>query len=172
MANPGLHHCLYCWVAITPRLSGRPRRICGSQECRRAADAERRRIQRRRAAGLQTVTRRVAEPVQRGGRDPLIRRLAKQLAHEIWPGVPATREDIDAVVDAMRNGLDTSWRLRDATANGRLAGLSASARDSLERFHARAASIQEMAEEEKTREVYAEAGLSVDPSTGAWVRRR
>ncbi len=114
----------------------------------------------------------MAEPVQRGGRDPLIRRLAKQLAHEIWPGVPVTNEDIDAVVEAMRNGLDTSWRLRDATANGRLAGLSASARDSLERFHERAASIQEMAEEEKTREVYAEAGLSVDPSTGAWVRRR
>ncbi len=172
MVNRSLHHCLYCWAAITPRASGRPRRICGSQACRRAADAERRRIQRRRAAGLQTVTRRVAEPVERGGRDPLIRRLAKQLAREIWPGVPASREDLDAVIEAMRNGLDTSWRLRDATANGHLAGLSASAQDGLERLHARAASIQKIAEEEETREAYAKAGLSVDPSTGSWVRRR
>jgi hypothetical protein len=172
MHNGRIHHCLYCWAPLEQRASGRPSRICGSPACRRAADAERRRIQRRRAAGLQTVTRRIAEPVARGGRAPLIRRLARQLALELWPDTVPSPAEIDAVVAAMRAGLETAWKVRDVLRKGAPEGLPETVWLTLESLSQRAADGRGQADDERARMVYADAGLVADASTGAWVRRR
>ena len=172
MHNGRIHHCLYCWAPLQQRASGRPRRICGSAACLRAADAERRRIQRRREAGLQTVTRRIAEPAPRGGRDPLIRRLARQLARELWPAITLTPTDIDALIIAMQAGLETGWKVREALARGAREGLPPASWAILDGLAQKAAAHRLDAETEREREVYADAGLVMDVSTGAWVRRR
>jgi len=172
MHNGRIHHCLYCWAPLQQRTSGRPRRICGSAACRRAADAERRRIQRRREAGLQTVTRKIAEPAPRGGRDPLIRRLARQLARELWPLITPTSADIDAIVIAMQAGLETAWKIRDALSRGAREGVPPRVWATLEGLAQTAAAHRLDEETEREREAYADAGLVMDGSTGAWVRRR
>jgi hypothetical protein len=71
------------------------------------ADAQRRRLQRRRAAaipsdGSRYVQNREAAP--RGGRDPLPRRLAKQLATQAFPHTQVTPEELDALARALQAG--------------------------------------------------------------------
>lgn len=172
MHNGRIHHCLYCWAPLHQRASGRPRRICGGLACRRAADAERRRVQRRREAGLQTVTRRTAEPTTRGGRDPLIRRLARQLARELWPALALNSADIGALIQAMQAGFESPWKVRDAIRRGPGDGVSGPVWATLRCLGERAAESQADEDEDRAREVYAEAGLVMDSTSGAWVRRR
>jgi hypothetical protein len=172
MPNSRIHHCLYCWARIDQPPRGRPRRICSSPSCRRAADAERRRILRRRRAGLQTVTRRAAEPVQRGGREPLIRRLAKQLALEIWPEVELSHDDIANLTIIMRAGFENARKIRDALRMDPRPALPQSVWETLHRLTAQVAIHEREAAQRTAWDVYSEAGLAVDPHTGAWVRRR
>jgi hypothetical protein len=166
-----IYHCLYCWAPLDQHSRGRPRRICRSPACRRAADAERRRILRRRKAGLQSVSRRAAEPLRRGGRDPLVRRLARQLALEVWPSVVPSSADLDDLAVAIQAGLESARKIRDALRKD-AAPLPQSVWETLVRLTRQASLNQSDQDHELVRAVYEDAGLVIDPHTGAWVRRR
>jgi hypothetical protein len=110
--------------------------------------------------------------VRGGGRDPLIRRLAKQLVLEVWPSVAPTPADIDDLIVAIQAGLESAWKIRDALRKDPPSWLPQAVWETLLRLTRQALAAQGDEEDERARDVYADAGLIIDPRTGAWVRRR
>ena len=96
--------CPYCRSPIEQPTTGRPRKVCPEAECQRRADAQRRRAQRRQQAGIARPLYANARPAPAGGRDPLVRRLAKVLADEVFPGIALTDEEVTALDGAIRIG--------------------------------------------------------------------
>jgi hypothetical protein len=108
--GPKPERCAVCQTHIEQRSTGRPRRICESPECLRAADAERRRLRRRRAVALPSDGTRYEQnrgPAPRGGHEPLLRRLARRLAASAFPRIVVTAAELDALERALQAGAVT-----------------------------------------------------------------
>jgi hypothetical protein len=82
-----------------------------------------------------------------------------------------TAADLDALIVAMQSGLESPSKLRDAVRRDSPGVLSGSVWAVLRSLAQRAEASQLHQDDERAREVYAEAGLMMD-STGAWIRRR
>lgn len=174
--------CLQCGEPIRQPTTGRRREICANRQCERAAAAERQRIRRRKRAGIPiSPFMDAAPPAPRGGRDPLALRLAKQLALCEWPGVSLTPTELQTLVAAIRAGATTRFAI-ESLAHGQhppgdwIQPISNAARESLADLLRRAPSPalpeRRAPEVRDLEEVALDAGLALDPITGAWVRRR
>jgi hypothetical protein len=149
--------------------------------CARGAAAERQRIRRRRQAGIVlSPFMDSASPAPRGGRGALVVRLAKQLASQLFPEVTLTAPELEALVDAVKAGA-TSRHTLECLAGDRPPGdwigeVSAATRIELAHLLARAPLAPPVRpappEVKEVQEVAIDAGLVLDPQTGAWVRRR
>ena len=83
-----------------------------------------------------------------------------------------TSAEIDALVVALQAGFETPSKLRAAIARELPESLPKTARLTLRSLAQRAEARQLDEDDERSREVYADAGLVMDSTTGAWVRRR
>src|SRR5215212_6990857 len=109
--RPKPERCAQCHTPIDQPATGRSRQVCLSPDCRRKAAAERRRLQRRRSAAIPVNSwrhDRNRQPAPRGGHEPLVRRLARQLAVEAFPHATVTAEELDALELAIQAGAVTS----------------------------------------------------------------
>jgi hypothetical protein len=174
--------CLQCGEPIRQPATGRRREICALRKCERAAAAERQRIRRRRAAGIAVSPfMDSAPPAPRGGRDPLVVRLAKQFAAESFPGVALTAGELQALVEAVQAGAASRFAL-DRLASGSPPSGSwirpveeatrAALTQLLQRVPVEPPSRPIQPEVKEVEDVALDAGLVLDPRTGAWVRRR
>lgn len=85
--------------------------MCASPDCQRRANAQRRRLQRRRAVGLPSDDSRHEQnrgPAPRGGHDPLLRRFARQFAAQSFAYTAVTAEELNALQAALLAGAVTS----------------------------------------------------------------
>jgi hypothetical protein len=174
--------CIQCGESIRQPATGRPRGICLSRQCERAAAAERQRIRRRKQAGISiSPFMDAVPPAPRGGRDPLALRLAKQLAGREWPGVSLTSTELQALVVAIQAGATSRFTLESLVhgqqpAGGWIQPITDTARESLVNLLRRAPSPSppepRSPEVKEVEEVAMDAGLALDPITGAWVRHR
>jgi hypothetical protein len=173
--------CRQCGEPIRQPPTGRRREICTDRACERAAAAERQRIRRRRQAGIIiSPFMDSAPPAPRGGRDTLVVRLAKQLASRVSPEITPTATDLEALVHAVRAGAASRFALErlagDSPPGDWISDVPAATRTELARLLARAPLARPVTpappEVKEVQEVAADAGLVLDPRTGAWVRRR
>lgn len=95
--------CRSCRAPLVQPASGRPRLVCPDAGCQRRAEADRKRLLRRRKAGLADVD---LEPLARysGGRRPLVRRMAWRLAADRFRNATPTEWELVALEAAVRAG--------------------------------------------------------------------
>jgi hypothetical protein len=173
--------CVQCGEPIRQPVTGRRREICTRRECERAAAAERQRLRRRRDAGIAiSPFMDSAPPAPRGGRDSLVVRLAKELGARAFPDVILSAADVQSLVDAVKAGATTRFTLK-CLASGSPSGawirpVENATRAQLSQLLQRAPvgppPRPAPPEVKDVEDVALDAGLVLDPRTGAWVRRR
>jgi hypothetical protein len=111
----------------------------------------------------------------------LVVRLAKQLASRVFPEVALTASELEALVDGVRAGASSRYALERLAGGGPppgdwMGGIDAASRIELARLLERvpiAPPARPVPPEVKdVEDVAIDAGLTLDPRTGAWVRRR
>jgi hypothetical protein len=122
-----------------------------------------------------------APPAPRGGRDRLPLRLAKQLAGREWPGASLTATELQALVAAIQAGANSRFAIESLARGQQPSGawiqpISDETRESLLALLLRLPPPnppeRRTLEVKDVEDVAADAGLVLDPITGAWVRRR
>jgi hypothetical protein len=95
--------CRVCGGPLEQRPVGRPRMVCSQPACQRQAEADSRRLRRRRLAGI-APSWQYDTPQPRGGHDPIARRIARKLAADYFPHVQPTVEEVAALEATVRLG--------------------------------------------------------------------
>lgn len=140
------NNCAICGgVLIQPSL-GRRRRLCPKPECRREAEALRKRLRRRRLAGVPPPpysSTEHAAPLPNGGRDSVVRRRAKRLAADRFPHVQLDEKDLARLEQAVLAGVGRYTKVWGRGAIDLPPGLPVWSRAMEQRNHAGARSVSE-----------------------------
>jgi hypothetical protein len=117
-----------------------------------------------------------APPAPRGGRDSLVVRLAKELGARAFPDVILSAAEVQSLVEAVKAGATTRFTLECLASGSWIRPVENATRAQLSQLLQRAPvgppPRPAPPEVKDVEDVALDAGLVLDPRTGAWVRRR